>query len=207
LGAGIYTTPAQPPPDADRIALSLSLIHNNQPGKAIPILDAIVAEDANNAAAWNNLCVAHTMQMAYNVAIDDCNRALRITPGFELARNNLEWAKNDERKAIEAIATREQLMPEARDAGSYLAEGLDDLHVGRYDDAIAAWQRTLELDPRNAYAADNIGMAYMGKGQQAMAIKWFEKAAAMDPAMELAKKNLARARDEEAKAHKAGAGK
>lgn len=192
------------PTVANRLNLSLAYIHDNRPGKAIPLLDSIVAEDGNNAVAWNNLCVAHTLQMAYNIAIDDCNRAIRIEPNLELAHNNLGWATDEKRKAIAAIATREQIAPASRDAGSWLAEGLDDLHVGNYDQAIHAWQQTLRLDAKNAYAANNIGTAYMMKKQPAIAMTWFEKAASMDPAMELAKNNLAWAKDEEAKAAKTG---
>jgi tetratricopeptide (TPR) repeat protein len=191
------------PNDENRINLSLAYIRENQPGRAIPVLDAVVAGNSNSAPAWNNLCVANTMQMALNDAIEECNRALRIAPDFQLARNNLKWAEDEKRKVIVAITAREQTPPGSRDAASYLAEGLDNLHIGSYDQSIKAWQRTLSLDPRNAAATNNIGIAYMLKKQPAVAIPWFEKAISLDPTMQLAKNNLAWAKDEEAKAGKA----
>jgi tetratricopeptide (TPR) repeat protein len=186
----------------NRINLSVAYINGNLPVRAIPILDSIVAEDGKNAIAWNDLCVAHTMQMDLNVAIEDCNTAIRIAPDFQLARNNLKWARDENQKAITAITAQEQLAPTSRSADSYLAEGLDDLHIGNYDQAIKAWQRALELNPKDALAANNIGSVYMTKKQPAIAISWFGKAIAMDPTLQIAKNNLAWARDELAKAGK-----
>jgi tetratricopeptide (TPR) repeat protein len=187
-------------PTADnRINLSLAYINDNQPGRAIPVLNAIIGEDEKNALAWNNLCVANTMQLAYKTAIEDCNRALRIAPDFQLARNNLKWVEDENRKAIVAITAQEQVAPAKRDAASYLAEGLNDLHIGNYDQAIKAWQRTLDLDPKNALAANNIGTAYMLSKQPATAKSWFAKALALDPSLQIAKSNMAWVRDEEAK--------
>jgi tetratricopeptide (TPR) repeat protein len=190
------------PTVGNRINLSLAYINGNQAVRAIPILDAIVAEDGNNTIAWNNLCVAHTLQMEYNIALEDCNHAIRIAPDFQLARNNLKWAQDDNQKAIVAINAQEQIAPATRDANSYLAEGLNFLHIGNYDQAIKAWQRALDLNPRNALAANNIGIAYMFKKEPGLAIAWFEKAIVFDPALQIAKNNLAWAEDEQAKSAK-----
>ncbi len=186
----------------NRVNLSVALIQSNQPGRAIPILDAVVTEDANNALAWNNLCVANTMQKAFDIAIKECNNALRIKPEFQLARNNLKWAEDENRKAVEALATQEQVAPASRDSDSYLAEGLNFFSIGSYDQAIKAWRRALELNPRSALAANNIGTALMLKKQIADAIPWFEKAITLDPTLQIAKNNLAWAHDELAKTAK-----
>jgi superkiller protein 3 len=190
------------PTVANRISLSVGYINGNQPARAIPILNSIVAADGKNAIAWNNLCVAHTMQMEYKAAIEECDNALRFAPGFQLAQNNLKWAQDEKQKAIAAITAQEQIAPASRNADSYLAEGLDNLHIGNYDQAIKAWQRALEINPRNSLAANNIGIAYMAKKQPATAIPWFEKAIAMDSNLQIARNNLAWAKDEEKKSAK-----
>ncbi len=184
----------------NRINLSVAYINGKLPVRAISLLDSIVAEDGKNAIAWNDLCVAHTMQMEYSVAIEDCNRAIRIAPDFQLAMNNLRWAQDENQKTISAITTQEQIAPASRSADSYLAEGLDNLHIGNYDQAIKAWRRALELNPKDALAANNIGSVYMTRKQPAIAISWFQKATVMDPTLQIAKNNLAWARDELAKA-------
>jgi hypothetical protein len=45
-----------------------------------------------DAKAYNNLCVAYNGLRDWPQAIAACNEALRIDPGFQLARNNLNWA-------------------------------------------------------------------------------------------------------------------
>jgi tetratricopeptide (TPR) repeat protein len=191
------------PTEANRINLSLAYIRAQEPGRAIHLLSALVAEDGGNVLAWNNLCVAYTMQMRYNMAIEACERALGLAPDFELARNNLKWAVDEDRRAIAAVSAQEQIAPGSRNAASYLAEGLDDLHIGRYDQAIEAWQRALRLDPANALAANNIGTAYMLRQQPEVAVSWFQKAIAMDPKLQIAGNNLAWAREELAKVDRA----
>jgi tetratricopeptide (TPR) repeat protein len=187
------------PSSENRLHLSWGYLAVNKPGQAIPLLESMLAEDKNNADAWNNLCVAHAMQMSYNLAVEDCTRALQREPQFQLAGNNLKWAQGGIDQARQSIASEEQLAPASRNAASYLAEGLNFLHIGNYDRAINAWRRALELDPGSALAANNIGVAYLAKKQPAKAIAWFEKALSLDPSLQLARNNLAWARDEAGK--------
>lgn len=70
-------------------------------------------------------------------------------------------------------------------------EGLDQLHVGNYDKALAVWQQLASREPNNALAANNIGVAYMMKHDAARAIPWFTKAQELDPSAEMTKNNLA----------------
>jgi tetratricopeptide (TPR) repeat protein len=179
------------PSAANQLNLSMGYINAGQAGRAIPLLEALTAKDPGNAAAWNNLCVANTMQQSYGEGISDCNRALAILPDFPLAKNNLKWATAERDATIRAISVEEQTDNSKRDAPFYLAEGMNFLHVGNYDEATHAWHRALEMDPHSAAAANNIGMAAMLKKQPAEAIPWFQRAIELDPTMQLAKNNLA----------------
>jgi tetratricopeptide (TPR) repeat protein len=78
-------------------------------------------------------------------------------------------------------------------------EGMNNLHLGNYDQAIQAWRRALDLSPENAVAANNIGSAYMAMEQPSAALPWFEKAIALDPNLQIAKNNLVWAKSEQAK--------
>jgi len=47
------------------------------------------------AEAWNNICAAYNQLGQYDEAISACEEALRSKPDFELARSNLEYARQN----------------------------------------------------------------------------------------------------------------
>lgn len=187
------------PTSENRINLSFAYIHANQPSRALPILNALVMESPNNAVAWNNLCAAHNMLAEYPIAISACRKAIDIDPGFQLALNNLKWAQDEAAKAKQPVTGVDQNASTARTSADYIAEGLNYLHIGNYEEAIKAWQRALAIDPNSALAANNIGAAYMSKGQPEEALTWFQKALAIDPSLQIARNNVAWASSEIAK--------
>ncbi len=186
---------AQASPEA-RLNLAASLLQNNQPMRALPLLESLVAEQPGNSIAWNDLGVAHIMLQEYAMGIAACQKALALNPSFQLARNNLKWAEDEQRKTQVTLAHTEQTDPTARDRAFYVSEGMNFLHAGNYDQAIAAWQRALQIDPRDAVSANDIGVALMYKHQPAAALRWFQRALTLAPEMQLAKNNLAWAQDE-----------
>ena len=196
LEAAVRATPTP----ANRLNLSLAYIQTNRPEQAIPILLSLVAEDKDNALAWNNLCVANTLRHSYAVASEDCSRAIVLEPNNQLARNNLKWTEDEQNKAMLALADQQRAPPASHDTAFYIAEGLSQLNAGHPDAAIVSWQRVLELDPENALAANNIGDAYMIKKLPGTALEWFQKASTMDPTMQCARNNMAWARTEISKA-------
>jgi tetratricopeptide (TPR) repeat protein len=179
------------PSEANKITLSLGYIQAGLSGRAIPLLKQMTVTDPKDAMAWNNLCVAHTLQQAYADGIAACNQAVTLKPSFQLAKNNLLWVSGERDKTVRAITQLEQTAPGKRDATFYLTEGMDYLHLANYQEATQAWGRMLEVDPKSATAANNIGLAKMMEKQPEQAIPWFQKAIVLDPAMQLAKNNLA----------------
>lgn len=187
------------PSVANRINLSLAYINADRPGLAKPLLDAVVAEDKTNTVAWNDRCVAHTLLHEYGLGVADCKQAVALNPGFQLAQNNLRWVEGERDKTLKALAEQEQTEPGKRDVKFYTTEGLNFLALSSYDRAIEAWRRALEIDPKNAVAMNNIGLALMMKKQIPEAEQYFERAIAADPSLQLAKANLAWAQSEQAK--------
>jgi len=185
----------QSPTETNLINLSLAYINGGASGRAIPVLRAVVARDKNSAVAWNDLCVAQTLQGGYAEAIDSCNQALTIDPTFQLARNNLRWASDERQKTLGAINTADKTAP-VHDTDFYMAEGLNYMHIGDYDQSIVAWQNVLQRNPKSAQATSNIGTAYMMKKHPEIAMGWFERAIALDPSLQIAKNNLAWAQGE-----------
>jgi hypothetical protein len=104
LSAGmIVGLPHRPAPapsaSADLLKASLEYINAHQPAGAKATLARLLATEPKNVAGWNNLCVAHMLDREFDQALDACGRALSIDPGYQLARNNLNWAKDEIRAA------------------------------------------------------------------------------------------------------------
>jgi len=188
------------PTNDNRVNLSIAYIHGGMAPRAIPILQYVVAEDKSNVVAWNDLCVAHTLQRDYDNAIEECDKALLLSPSFQLARNNRQWAQSEKNKSLGVKEGGSS--PVSRNAAFYVDDGLKQYKLGFYDQAIVSWQHALELDPSNALAENNLGTAYMLKKHPEIAIGWFNKAIAVDPTLQIAKNNLAWAHQEQAKANR-----
>ena len=192
----IALTHSDPSP-ANWLNLSAAYINANRPGPAIQDLESLVKAQPALVRAWSNLCVAHTMQHDYRLAIENCQVALRLDPTFQLAKNNLKWAEDEREKRVGELLLLEKQNPVvSRNENFYTTAGLLQLQIGNYDEAIARWQEALGLDPRNASAANNVGTAYMLKKQPDRAIPWFQRALTLDPTSQLAKNNLSWAAEE-----------
>jgi Tfp pilus assembly protein PilF len=82
-----------------KINLSLAYINGGASERSIPLLLSVVAQDSQNVVAWNNLCVANTLQRSYDLAIRACQNAIALQPNFQLAKNNLAWALSEKGQA------------------------------------------------------------------------------------------------------------
>jgi tetratricopeptide (TPR) repeat protein len=71
--------------------------------------------------------------------------------------------------------------PERAEAHYYLGLALDLAGPGRADEAIAAYQRALELNPKFLKALNNLGAALANKGKDQEAIEAYQKALKLAP--------------------------
>ena len=74
--------------------------------------------------------------------------------------------------------------------GGYITKG--DIHLAKikYNLAILAYQKALELDPQNLHILNNLGNAYSGQGKYDLAISSYQKALKLDPQNVYALNNL-----------------
>ena len=72
---------------------------------------------------------------------------------------------------------------------THLDHGRACLDKGKYDDAIADYDRAIALDPKDATAYTNRGVAYGRKGRVNRAIADYDKAIALDANVALAYTN------------------
>lgn len=99
------------------------------------------------------------------------------------------WLKaNDAEAALEAAQTaalRDDGNPEVHQAA-----GLAQLKLGNLPQAIASFEKVLELKPDHGYAMNNLGLAYLRSNQNEKAVKVLEGAAQLLPHLAYVHNNL-----------------
>ena len=119
------------------------------------------------ADAYNNLGIALANRGQLDEAIDDYRKALKIKPDYAEAHNNLAIALGRQR------TVRRGHRPVPKGAGNQARLGAG-LHYnlgnaltggGRFDEAIAEYQKALELKPDYAKARNNLGSALYERGR------------------------------------------
>lgn len=181
--------------------LSNIYINNNMAGKAIEPLERAIALKPNDGiAAYNNLGFAYTIIQQYKKGIEYCQKAVDIDSTFQLAKNNLNWAKTEQTKILNAIKEMDKTPADQQNAEHHLLQGLNYLKLQEYDKAIEIWKKILAKDPKNVGALNNIGVAYMSMLKYKEAVDTFTKATEADPNDQLSKNNLNWALDEQKKA-------
>jgi Flp pilus assembly protein TadD len=88
-------TPNPPAPQTPEYYLDLSLKFYGEERYAESIVASRRALDLRPAyaEAWNNICAADNKLGRYDEAVAACEQALRFKPDLELARNNLQYAR------------------------------------------------------------------------------------------------------------------
>ena len=125
-----------------------------------------IEENPDSALIYNNRGYSLLMQKRLEAAVADFNRALRLDPKFEVARENLRLALAWQGKYVHAIAGASN-----RDLARILNNvGFIALMRGDYGNAEAYLLRAMEADPRyNETAARNLNyldqVREMAKGQ------------------------------------------
>lgn len=148
--------------------------------------------DREEAYRANNLGVALLEQYKYKPAAEAFQRALKIDPKLAIARVNLSIALLYDRDwagaAREAKAAAE-LIPNVAQPHYILA--LVARAQNRPEEALAAFHRVLQRDPRDTATNVNIGQIYLQQGKYAEAISYLRTAYEAEPYHATAAYNLA----------------
>jgi tetratricopeptide (TPR) repeat protein len=153
-------------------------------------LDAAAAFRAGLAAndgdplAWANLAIAlgAATPESLDAALDAARRAVAIAPGSDAAQRALGMtllALGQYAEAERPLRAALRLSPV--DAAGWLALGDALGRATRFDDAIAAFRRAVEVDPRLVAAWGNMALAYTELGNTARARALLDTVAALDP--------------------------
>jgi Flp pilus assembly protein TadD len=140
-----------------------------------------VSGDPESPLARGNLGFVYLNQGRLSEAEREIRVALQLAPEWETAQQNLG-----------VVLARQQRFAEAGEARAQLGYLL--LKHGRYDAAVALFQKEVGVRPGDAAARNNLGAALLLRGDVEPAIEQFEQALRLDPAHEKARRNLAAAR-------------
>ncbi|HXU38912.1 MAG TPA: FG-GAP-like repeat-containing protein [Blastocatellia bacterium] len=141
-------------------------------------------EDAYRA---NNVGVALLEQFKFNEAAVQFRRALQIDPGLLIARINLCIAlfyEPELESALREAKAAAAILPEAPQP-QYLL-GLIAKSQNRSEDAAAAFQRVLKIDPADVGANVNLGQMYLQQRKYADAVPLLRAALQAEPYNETA---------------------
>lgn len=90
----VYERMQEQTPSAEYyVELSLLYYQSDQMDKSIIAAQNALLLKPRDPIAYNNICAAHAQNLEWGRAIRACEKALEISPGYELAQANLDWAR------------------------------------------------------------------------------------------------------------------
>lgn len=177
-------------------------LRRNDTAFALDHLRAALLAEPEQPAALNTYGAALELSGKPEEAAAQFRRVLHIRPDDTDARYNLAGALVEQDRLEEAAAELRQIvsrLPEDRAARQRLAEIVKQLGdraaaEGRLPAAIASYHELVALDPGDADLHCNYGTLLARSGDLASAIGEFESALKLNPSHEVARRNLALAR-------------
>jgi len=140
----------------------------------------------------NNIGVALLEQFKYKEGAESFRRALKLDPRLTIARVNLSialYSVPDVAGALREAKAAAAALPDSVQAHYML--GLVARAQNRTEDAVAAFQKVLQFDPRDVGANVNLGQVYMQQRKYAEAIAILRAAVEAEPYNVTATYNLA----------------
>ncbi len=134
--------------------------------------------------AW---ACASSSQRADTADPDD--EAAQLAPKDSIERSSQLIAQGKAREALDLLDG--ELAKRPNDPELHYARGVAQRHMGKNDDALAAWNRTVELDPRFAAAMNGIAAIHLEAGRLDDGIAMLERAVKAKPEFADAHFNLA----------------
>ncbi len=148
-----------------------------------------ISVDPGYADAYFNLAVQSYREGQYSAAVGYCDKAIKsgyaVPPPFLQMLEPYRGSAAAETEG--SIATGDSSVETVKTLNS-LGEELG--RSGNVEEAIAAFEKALELDRNNSETLNNLGYAYYVRGEREKGKEYFEKAIEKDPPNEKARKNL-----------------
>lgn len=121
-------------------------------------LEALSRIDPENSAIFYNLGVVYTFLKREDEALAQFRNAVALDPQYAQAWYNMGqihlWKERDASRALNCFERAASIRPDY--VGAHHQRGVALEMLGDREKALACWKKTLELDPENRMAKDNI---------------------------------------------------
>jgi len=160
-------------PDREQIAKAAELEKDGDPESAEKIYRQILTRDPNNVEALRCLAAIASRTFHYGDAEILLQHAVNYAPDFVRARSDLISVQLERDKFDDAVKNAEHLvLVDNKRADSYLFLASAYAAAGRYEEAIDAYQSSLELVPGHGGALTGLGnmLKTVGQHEDAVAV-------------------------------------
>jgi tetratricopeptide (TPR) repeat protein len=190
-----YRIALETDPNALRTLANLggALISKGEYDAAIDTCKSTLLLNPGYTHAYNNLGIALQMKGEHDSAIASFRRAIELVPANSDAHSNLAKALSSRGKFEEAIAHFLEALESpalAHESGTSIALGNAFNHLGRLEEAEAAYRRAIKLDPGQPHVRSNLGVTLARQGKFEEAILHLRLAIAASPDFAVAHNNL-----------------
>jgi arylsulfatase A-like enzyme/Flp pilus assembly protein TadD len=161
----------------------LALVREGRFKQGAEILERALGLFNQDAEVWNSLGLAYWRQGDFARALKDFEQALALDPDDAIYNDNIGSlhvvmalkAKNQDglQKAVEYFRKSIARDPSLASAYNGLAGAYE--VMGKRDEAIANWEKALELDPNYDYPVYNLAFAYLDRGDKTRALEYGQR--------------------------------
>ncbi|HRK09127.1 MAG TPA: tetratricopeptide repeat protein [Pseudobdellovibrionaceae bacterium] len=118
--------------------------------------------DESSAVAWNNVCSIHNARQQWLLGEATCRKATELNPQFEMANNNLVYAREQYTKFEEAAMKRFNALKKSKaDDTTRLNIGLEFYKLGAYEKSAQLWSQIPASSTEYARAQNNVATSYI----------------------------------------------
>jgi TolB-like protein/Tfp pilus assembly protein PilF len=151
-------------------------------GLALPAIERAIELDDQLGEAYVSRGMIKQLQGDTSSALSDYRHGLRLSPNYVPAytalANHLLYTEGEPEAAMEWLSQALRIDPLSLELNQLLAEALD--ASGRFEEALAQYQKTHSIDPGYVEAIRGIGYFYWGQSKHLEAIPWFEQSIMLD---------------------------
>ena len=176
--------------------LGMAMIQMSKAAEAVPLLRTAVRLNAASVAAWSNLAVAYQTLGQMPEAIEIFDKIIALKPELHdphARKAALYYGLGNFQAAAQSFEAALAIKPAPVMFNDY---GVTLRELGRLDDAIAALDRAIEMQPDNLMALINRGNILRDLQKPQDAIASYDRALAINPEHKEALANKARATEE-----------